>query len=115
MRWRTIDKNAFHVTNQYHNIKLTYTRITAGSNFHHLIRTERDEKHKLVTHGIYAYLRHPGYFGWFWWCIGTQILLSNPICIAAYAFASWRFFSERIPEEEDTLIKFFGEVRIMLL
>lgn len=38
-----------------------------------------------------------------------QVLLCNPICVVGYALASWRFFRERIEEEEITLIHFFGE------
>lgn len=81
---------------------------TAGSHFHHSIRFQRESGHKLVTSGIYHYLRHPSYFGWFWWAVGTQILLSNPISTIAYAFAAWMFFYNRIRVEERTLIKFFG-------
>ena len=54
------------------------------------------------------YCRHPSYVGWFWWSIGTQCILWNPLCVVAYAAASWKFFSERIYTEEMTLIKFFG-------
>ena len=32
----------------------------------------------------------------------------NPICVVAYALASWKFFHDRIETEEITLIKFFG-------
>jgi len=81
---------------------------TAGTNFHHLIREEKEKNHKLVTFGVYAYLRHPAYFGWFWWSVGTQVLLFNPISIPIFAYGAWRFFAERIPDEEETLIKFFG-------
>lgn len=38
-----------------------------------------------------------------------QVLLCNPICMVGYALVSWRFFRERIEEEEITLIHFFGE------
>lgn len=38
-----------------------------------------------------------------------QVLLCNPVCVVGYALASWRFFRERIEEEEITLIHFFGE------
>lgn len=38
-----------------------------------------------------------------------QVLLCNPICVVGYTLASWRFFRERIEEEEITLIHFFGE------
>lgn len=59
--------------------------ITAGSNFTLKIQTQKKKKHRLVTWGIYRYLRHPGYSGWLLWAIGTQILLCNPICTIAFA------------------------------
>lgn len=54
-------------------------------------------------------MRHPSYAGWFWWSIGTQIILANPICVILYAIVSWRFFYERILVEEITLVNFFLE------
>ncbi|KAJ1458121.1 isoprenylcysteine carboxyl methyltransferase putative [Pelagophyceae sp. CCMP2097] len=78
-----------------------------GENFSHVIMTSRDDKHKLVTDGVYAYLRHPAYFGWFWWSVGTQVLLSNPICFIGYFWASRAFFAHRIPYEEATLHHFY--------
>ena len=47
---------------------------TAGTNFNHYIRHFREDGHQLVTHGIFAYFRHPSYVGWFYWCVGTQVL-----------------------------------------
>jgi protein-S-isoprenylcysteine O-methyltransferase len=82
---------------------------TAGSNFHHLVREQKEKDHKLITTGIYYYLRHPSYFGWFWWAIGTQIVLTNIISIFLYSFAAWKFFEKRIKKEEKNLIKFFGD------
>ncbi len=38
-----------------------------------------------------------------------QLVLCNPICTAVYAVVSWRFFKERVEEEEILLINFFGE------
>jgi protein-S-isoprenylcysteine O-methyltransferase len=35
--------------------------------------------------------------GWFWWSVGSQLLLANPICTAGFFYVSWRFFSRRIP------------------
>lgn len=83
--------------------------LTAGSNFNHIIQMQREEGHVLVTHGIYTVCRHPSYVGWFWWSIGTQVLLCNPICMVGYTVATWQFFDERIVEEERTLLNFFGE------
>ena len=82
---------------------------TASTNFSHKIEERKRDEHRLVTHGIYAHLRHPAYFGFFWWSVGTQILLCNPICVIGYAGATWHFFYDRIPHEEALLIQFFGE------
>lgn len=38
-----------------------------------------------------------------------QVMLCNPVCILGYTIASWRFFRERIEEEELSLIHFFAE------
>lgn len=73
---------------------------TAGSNFHHQVRDQRDEKHKLVTSGIYSHMRHPSYFGWFWYSVGGQIVLGNPICLVGYVYVLWKFFEDRIVYEE---------------
>ncbi|CAB1329486.1 unnamed protein product [Coregonus sp. 'balchen'] len=83
--------------------------LTAGSNFNHIVQNEKAQSHVLVTDGVYAFFRHPSYVGWFYWSIGTQVMLCNPVCIAGYTMASWRFFRERIEEEELSLIHFFGE------
>lgn len=80
----------------------------AGTNFNHYVQENRKTDHVLVTSGVYAFFRHPSYFGWFIWSIGTQILLANPICIILYTVASWKFFNSRIIYEEYYLLKFFG-------
>ena len=38
----------------------------AGTNFNHTVQTRKNQGHELVTSGIYGYLRHPSYFGFFW-------------------------------------------------
>lgn len=82
---------------------------TAGTNFNHYVQEKRQDDHILVTRGVYSFVRHPSYFGWFYWSIGTQILLANPICTILYAIASYKFFESRIKFEEFHLIKFFGK------
>ena len=69
---------------------------TAGSNFNHIVQSEKKSDHVLVTEGVYAYLRHPSYFGFFWWGIGTQIVLGNVFCLVGYTVVLWRFFRRRI-------------------
>lgn len=82
--------------------------ITAGRAFTHLIRTNHEEHHKLVTHGVYKFVRHPGYSGFLIWAVGTQIMLCNPFSTIAFAYVVWRFFAQRIPYEEYHLRRFFG-------
>ena len=33
---------------------------------------------------LFRYCRHPGYFGWFVWVLGTQLVLVNPVCTVAF-------------------------------
>lgn len=47
--------------------------ITAHSNFNHIVQFTKSESHQLVKHGVYSFMRHPSYVGWFWWSIGTQV------------------------------------------
>lgn len=83
--------------------------ITAGSNFTHLVQYRKRTGHELVTYGVYSLFRHPSYVGWFYWSVGTQVVLCNPVCLVGYTLASWMFFKERIEDEEESLIMFFGE------
>lgn len=82
---------------------------TAGYAFTHLVKPYRREDHVLVTHGIYSYLRHPGYFGWFWWSVGICITVRNPLSMVAFAYAAFRFFRFRIRHEELELLEMFGQ------
>eukprot|EP01130_Rhizamoeba_saxonica_P019277 TRINITY_DN9920_c0_g1_i1.p1 TRINITY_DN9920_c0_g1~~TRINITY_DN9920_c0_g1_i1.p1 ORF type:complete len:324 (-),score=33.36 TRINITY_DN9920_c0_g1_i1:16-987(-) len=86
---------------------------TAGSNFHHLVREQKEEGHTLVTDGIYQYFRHPSYVGHFYWAVGTQLFITNPICTLAFAYYLWNWFNDRITREEKYLIKEnFGDAYI---
>ncbi|PYH95760.1 ICMT-domain-containing protein [Aspergillus ellipticus CBS 707.79] len=87
----------------------TLAMVQAGSNFNHTVQVTRREGHRLVTSGMYAVFRHPSYFGFFWWGLGTQLVLSNVVCFVGYSLVLWRFFSSRIYREEKFLVAFFGE------
>lgn len=54
------------------------------------------DNHVLVTSGIYRIMRHPSYFGFFYWALGTQMILGNPFSFMAYALVLWKFFSQRV-------------------
>ncbi|KAI9047932.1 hypothetical protein LZ554_007734 [Drepanopeziza brunnea f. sp. 'monogermtubi'] len=82
--------------------------LHAGPNFSHVVRHTKSTSHELVTTGIYAYFRHPSYFGFFWWGIGTQLVCGNTVCLVAYTVVLWKFFSSRISGEEELLVGFFG-------
>ncbi|EAQ89125.1 hypothetical protein CHGG_05744 [Chaetomium globosum CBS 148.51] len=82
--------------------------IHAGRSFNHLVQNRRREDHVLVTTGVYGVLRHPSYFGFFWWALGTQMVMGNVFSFVGYAAVLWRFFSRRIRHEEAYLVAFFG-------
>ncbi|KAI0380929.1 ICMT-domain-containing protein [Hypomontagnella monticulosa] len=83
--------------------------VQAGQSFNHTIQHRKKDTHALVTTGLYSYLRHPAYFGFFYWGIGTQMVLGNPFCFIGYTIVLWKFFSSRIRHEEALLVRFFGD------
>ena len=74
----------------------TVAMAQAGSNFNHTVQMRKRQGHVLVTDGIYSWLRHPSYFGFFWWGLGSQVVLGNAFCLIGYAVVLWRFFRHRI-------------------
>lgn len=86
----------------------TAAMYTAGSNFDHKIEKSKRENHVLVTNGVYAFSRHPSYFGWYLWAISTQVLLANPVSFVCYTGVIWYFFYTRINFEEGCLKRMFG-------
>ncbi|KAI0016931.1 ICMT-domain-containing protein [Xylariomycetidae sp. FL0641] len=83
--------------------------VQAGQSFNHIVQHRKKDNHDLVTTGLYSYIRHPAYFGFFYWGIGTQIVLGNPFCFIGYLVVLWHFFSQRVKDEEASLINFFGD------
>jgi len=83
--------------------------IQASTNFSHAVAFQKRQGHKLVTDGIYAWFRHPSYAGFFYWALGTQLVLQNPASFVVFTIILWRFFYYRTKAEERALIKFFGE------
>eukprot|EP01092_Planopodium_desertum_P016588 TRINITY_DN92921_c0_g1_i1.p1 TRINITY_DN92921_c0_g1~~TRINITY_DN92921_c0_g1_i1.p1 ORF type:complete len:136 (-),score=9.03 TRINITY_DN92921_c0_g1_i1:407-754(-) len=84
---------------------------TAQHNFTHEVASTKVTAHVLVTEGIYRYMRHPGYFGWFWWCVGMQILICNPVCAIGFFYYIRLWFKDRIEDEESEMERpdFFGD------
>ncbi|KLO18088.1 protein-s-isoprenylcysteine O-methyltransferase [Schizopora paradoxa] len=83
--------------------------IQASTNFSHAIAWHKTDSHQLVTTGVYRWFRHPSYAGFFYWAVGTQVVLQNPISFTLYIIICWRFFSRRIKVEETALVRFFGD------
>ncbi|CCW62142.1 unnamed protein product [Phytomonas sp. EM1] len=86
--------------------------LNCGSNFSLMIEYEKRSTHILVDTGMYAYFRHPAYFGWFWRVFFSQLAIANPISFILHTVVTWRFFQLRIPYEECILERedFFGEM-----
>ncbi|CDW76072.1 protein-s-isoprenylcysteine o-methyltransferase [Stylonychia lemnae] len=83
--------------------------FTAGYNFNHKIQFYKEDRHKLVTDGLYSVCRHPSYLGWFLWAVGTQLFLLNPVSTLLFFGSSWYFFRHRIEIEEEILYDFFKD------
>lgn len=85
----------------------TVAMATAGPNFSHQVALRHEQDHRLVREGVYGFVRHPSYCGFFYWAIGTQIFLLNPFSAVAFTVVLWRFFKDRITKEESLLLSFF--------
>ena len=87
--------------------------IQASTNFSHMVAHNKVMGHRLVKEGVYAYdrlpapperiltsdhrwFRHPSYTGFFYWAVGTQMVLQNHVCFVIFTFLLWRFFYFRI-------------------
>ncbi|KAL6454002.1 mam4 Protein-S-isoprenylcysteine O-methyltransferase [Candida maltosa Xu316] len=82
---------------------------TCGLSFSHYLATKKEPYHKLVTTGVYKYIRHPSYLGFWLFCVGIQLWLSNYINLIFNLYILHRFFSIRINHEEQLLVNFYGD------
>lgn len=73
------------------------------------VTLEVREAHKLVTHGVYARIRHPMYTAIFLICIAQALLISNWIAGPAAVIAFGIMCYARIPLEEKMMAERFGE------
>lgn len=87
----------------------TAAMAEAGQSFNHMVQSKKKDDHVLITTGVYRFFRHPSYFGFFWWGLGTQLVLGNAVGFCGYALVLWKFFSMRIAREEPFLLQFFGK------
>lgn len=85
--------------------------LTAGRAFTHDLQPAGRPPRvpRVVTRGVYAWCRHPGYLGWLMWAPGTMLLLANPLSAAAFFWLASRFFQGRVPYEERLLLEIYGD------
>ena len=90
-------------------LALRWTAILqAGKSFTHEIREEKHQQHKLITSGVYRFLRHPSYLGWYIFSLSAPAFLGAPISFLLFGFLGWLYFRSRIKIEEKYLTLFFG-------
>lgn len=86
--------------------------IHASTNFSHSVALHKRDAHRLVTDGVYrsgvfsfyvyslpsttfSWFRHPSYAGFYYWALGTQLVLQNPLTFVLFTILLWRFFYYR--------------------
>lgn len=67
------------------------------------------EKHALVTRGVYQYIRHPVYAALFLWGIAHPLLLWNWIAGFLLLVLFTPLYVIRVPREETMMLETFGE------
>lgn len=62
-----------------------------------------------TTTGIYGVMRHPAYFGFFWWAVGTQMVLGNFFSLLAAVLVGWSTFAGRVKSDDESLGRSLGK------
>ena len=73
------------------------------------VTLEIREQHRLVTHGIYARLRHPMYAAFWLWAVSQALLLPNWIAGFSGLVGFGTLFFARVGREERMMLERFGE------
>jgi protein-S-isoprenylcysteine O-methyltransferase Ste14 len=89
------------------SIPLMYWLFSSiGTNITHTVGTR--ERHQLVTHGIYRWVRHPLYSVGMTFFLSIALIAANWFIAAAEGFG-FIFLLLRLPQEEQKLIERFGD------
>ena len=67
------------------------------------------EEHRLITRGVYAYVRHPMYTAFFLWALAQAFLLPNWIAGPAGLVGFGTLYLFRVGREEKMMLETFGE------
>ena len=73
------------------------------------VTLEIRKEHRLVTHGIYARLRHPMYAAFWLWAVSQALLLPNWIAGLSGLIGFGTLFFCRVGHEERMMLETFGE------
>jgi protein-S-isoprenylcysteine O-methyltransferase Ste14 len=73
------------------------------------VTLEIRKEHRLVTHGIYARLRHPMYAAFWLWALSQALLLPNWIAGFSGLVGFGTLFFCRVGHEERMMLETFGE------
>ncbi len=72
------------------------------------VTLEIREQHRLITHGIYARLRHPMYAAFWMWAVSQALLLPNWIAGFSGLVGFGTLFFARVGREERMMVETFG-------
>jgi protein-S-isoprenylcysteine O-methyltransferase Ste14 len=67
------------------------------------------ENHKLVTDGIFKYIRHPMYAAHILWAIAQPLILTNWIAGFSFLIPQILQYWSRVSDEENMMLEHFGE------
>ena len=89
---------------------LTMFRLThkaLGRNWS--VSLEVRESHKLISNGIYRYVRHPMYTAFWLWAVAQALLLPNWFAGCAGLVGFGILFFGRVKKEEQLMLESFGD------
>eukprot|EP00457_Paulinella_chromatophora_P007414 gb/GEZN01007437.1/.p1 GENE.gb/GEZN01007437.1/~~gb/GEZN01007437.1/.p1 ORF type:complete len:413 (-),score=30.76 gb/GEZN01007437.1/:299-1414(-) len=81
---------------------LHYARFAKGSQWPRL-------DFQFVTKSIYRYIRHPGYASYFWFCVGLELILLNPVSLLLHIYVLIEWFTRQCDHEEGHMMRNYGE------
>ena len=73
------------------------------------VKVEIQEEHKLITDGIFRYIRHPMYAAHILWGIAQPLLLWNWIAGLSMLVMIFPLYFYRVPKEEIMMVDEFGD------
>jgi protein-S-isoprenylcysteine O-methyltransferase Ste14 len=83
-----------------------FTHRDLGRNWSVSLDVRQD--HKLITEGVYRYVRHPMYSAFWLWAIAQALLLPNYVAGFAALFGFGLLYFIRVGREEQMMIDAFG-------